>query len=136
MSNIYGTELAGKKITDGVNVNALVEMFLYDDISRGTEAQIKEFCESDTAKALLEKGVFKKPTLVRLGQADDLKRRNKLTAFTLAKQNKDSLWTQLVENRKKEKKLIGKIMQKYGNKAEKVAKVAQKEYIKKARSAK
>lgn len=136
MSNIYGTELAGKKITDGVNVNALVEMFFYDDISRGTEAQIKEFCESDTAKALLEKGVFKKPTLVRLGQADDLKRRNKLTAFTLAKQNKDSLWTQLVENRKKEKKLIGKIMQKYGNKAEKVAKVAQKEYIKKARSAK
>lgn len=136
MSNIYGTELAGKKITDGVNVNALVEMFFYDDISRGTETQIKEFCESDTAKALLEKGVFKKPTLVRLGQADDLKRRNKLTAFTLAKQNKDSLWTQLVENRKKEKKLIGKIMQKYGNKAEKVAKVAQKEYIKKARSAK
>ena len=74
-------------------------MFLYDDISRGTEEQIKEFCESDTAKALLEKGVFKKPTLVRLGQADDLKRRNKLTAFTLAKQNKDSLWTQLVEQR-------------------------------------
>lgn len=136
MSNIYGTELAGSKITDGVNMNNLVEMFLFDDISRGTEDQIREFCVSDTAKALLEKGVFKKPTLVRLGQADDLKRRNKLTAFVLAKQAKDPLWTKLVENRKKEKELIGKIMQKYGNKATKVAKVAQKEYIKKAKSIK
>lgn len=136
MSSIYGTELAGNKITDGVNIGNVVEMFLYDDISRGSEQQIKEFCEGPIAKALLEKGVFKKPTLVRLGQADDLKRRNKLTAFELAKQAKDPLWTQLVNNRKKEKELIGKIMRKYGNKAAKVAKVAQKEYIKKAKSIK
>ena len=43
---------------------------------------------------------------MRLGQADDLKRRQKLTAYELAKQAKDPLWTKLVENRKKEKELI------------------------------
>lgn len=120
-------------VTEGVNMQALVEMFAYDDISRGTEAQIKEFCESAEAKALLEKGVFKKPTLMRLGKADDLKRRQKLTAFELAKQANDTLWKQLVKNRKKEKELISKIMKKYGNKADKVAKVAQKNYIAAAR---
>ena len=73
---------------------------------------------------------------MRLGQADDLKRRQKLTAYELAKQAKDPLWTKLVENRKKEKELIKKIMQKYGNKADKVAKIGQKEYIKQARAAK
>lgn len=137
MSNIFGSELLGSDaITEGVNMQALVEAFFYDDISRGSEKQIKEFCESAEAKALLEKGVFKKPTLMRLGQADDLKRRQKLTAFELAKQAKDPLWTQLVKNRQKEKELINKIMKKYGNKAEKVAKIAQKDYIKAARKAK
>ncbi len=135
MSTIYGREILSE-VTEGVNIDTIVEHFLYDDISRGSEEQIKEFCESTTAKALLEKGVFKKPTLVRLGQADDLKRRKKLTAFELAKQAKDPLWTQLVKNRKKEKELIGKIMNKYGHKAEQVSKIAQKEYIKRARSIK
>lgn len=135
MSNIFGSEILGT-VCEGVNMENLVEKFLYDDISRGSEEQIKEFCESAEAKALLEKGVFKKPTLMRLGKADDLKRRQKLTAFELAKQANDPLWTKLVKNRKQEKMLIGKIMKKYGNKAEKVAKVAQKDYIKAARSAK
>ena len=129
---IYGSNQLSA-VTEGVNMQGLVEMFAYDDISRGTEEQIKEFCESAEAKALLEKGVFKKPTLMRLGKADDLKRRQKLTAFELAKQANDPLWTKLVKNRKQEKMLIGKIMNKYGNKADKVAKVAQKNYIKAAR---
>lgn len=135
MASIFGSDLL-QTVTEGVNMESLVEKFLYDDISRGSEEQIKAFCESVEAKALLEKGVFKKPTLVRLGKADDLKRREKLTAFELAKQNKDRLWTELVKNRAKEKKLIAAIMKKYGNKANKVAKIAQKDYIKAAKSVK
>ena len=106
---IYGRDQL-TAVTEGVDMQALVEMFAYDDISRGTEEQIKEFCESAEAKALLEKGVFKKPTLMRLGKADDLKRRQKLTSFELAKQAGDPLWTKLVKNRKQEKMLINKIM--------------------------
>lgn len=135
MGNIFGGDML-QSVTEGVDMNSLVEKFLYDDISRGTEDQIKNFCESTEAKALLEKGVFKKPTLMRLGKADDLKRREKLTAFELAKQAKDPLWTKLTKNRVQEKKLIAAIMKKYGNKANKVAKIAQKDYIKAARSAK
>lgn len=133
--SIYGSDIVGS-VCEGVDMNALVEKFLYDDISRGTEEQIKEFCTSSTATALLEKGVFKKPTLMRLGKADDLKRREKLTAFELAKQAKDPLWTQLVKNRKKEKELISKIMKKYGTKSARIAKIAQKDYIKAAKSVK
>lgn len=133
--SIYGSAILGS-VTEGVDMHSVVEKLAYDDISRGTAEQIQEFCKSPEAEALLEKGVFKKPTLMRLGQADDLKRRQKLTAYELAKQAKDPLWTKLVENRKKEKELIKKIMQKYGNKADKVAKIGQKEYIKQARSAK
>lgn len=133
--SIYGSDIIGS-VCEGVNMTGLVEKFLYDDISRGTEQQIKEFCNSPEAAALLEKGVFKKPTLMRLGKSDDLKRREKLTAFELAKQDKSPLWDQLVKNRKKEKELIGKIMKKYGPKASKVAKIAQKDYIKAAKSVK
>lgn len=131
---IYGASQLSS-VTEGVNMQAIVELFAYDDVSRGSEQQIKEFCESAEAEALLEKGVFKKPTLVRLGKADDLKRRQKLTAFELAKQNNDPLWKKLVKNRKEEKRLIAAIMKKYGNKAEKVAKVAQKDYIKATKKA-
>ncbi|MCM1215910.1 MAG: hypothetical protein NC548_15495 [Lachnospiraceae bacterium] len=132
---IYGSSILGS-VTEGVDMRSVVEKLAYDDISRGTDTQIQEFCKSPEAQALLEKGVFKKPTLMRLGQADDLKRRKKLTAYELAKQANDPLWTKLVKNREKEKELISKIMQKYGNKADKVAKIGQKEYIKQARSAK
>lgn len=131
MAGIYGSAILGS-VTEGVDMQALVEKIAYDDISRGTTAQIKEFCESSQAQVLVEKGVFKKPSLMRLGKQDDLKRRKKLTAFELARQNNDPLWTKLEKNRKQQKELINKIMAKYGNKAEKVSKVAQKEYIKKA----
>ncbi len=131
MAGIYGSAILGS-VTEGLDMQALVERIAYDDISRGTTAQIKEFCESAQAQALLEKGVFKKPSLMRLGKQDDLKRRKKLTAFELARQAGDPLWTKLEKNRKQQKELINKIMAKYGNKAEKVSKVAQKEYIKKA----
>jgi hypothetical protein len=133
--SIYGSDVIGS-VTENVDMTALVEKFLYDDISRGSDEQIKEFCASPEAQALLEKGVFKKPTLMRLGKADDLKRREKLTAFELAKQNNDPLWKKLKDNRKKEKSLIAKIMAKYGNKANKISKIAQKDYIKAAKSVK
>lgn len=134
MSNsIYGSAILGT-CAEGVDMQALVEKIAFDDISRGSDTQIKEFCEGPQAQALLEKGVFKKPSLMRLGQSDDLKRRKKLTAFELARQAKDPLWTKLEKNRKQQKELIAKIMAKYGNKAEKVSKVAQKEYIKRAKA--
>jgi hypothetical protein len=96
--------------------------------------QIHEFCEGEQAKALLERSVLKKPTLMRLSKEDDEKRRIKLACYQLAKDAKDPNWDKMLKYRALWKKYRGIIFQKYSNKATRVARVAQKEYLKKARS--
>ena len=125
---IFGTEALEESLPGGTS--ELVEMFLVDEVARMDSDTIKKFCESDEAEALVEANVLRKPTLVRLGKKDDAKRRTKLAAFQLAKENKDPNWTKLCQNRIKEKKLIAAIMQRWGTKAERNANLAQKEYIK------
>lgn len=125
---IFGT--SDLKDTYNVDMNALVEAFLYDDISRGSTEEIKEFCESEAAQVLVEKGVLKKPTLMRLGKEDDKRRRETLACYQLAKESGDPLWKKLAKNRVQEKKLIAAIKKKYMTKARKIATVGQKEYIK------
>ena len=79
----------------GVAMDTLIEGFLYDEISRGTTEQIKEFCESEAAQVLVERSVLKKGTLMRLSKQDDEKRRIKLVAYNLAKEAKDPAWAKL-----------------------------------------
>lgn len=109
--------------------NAVLEAFFVDDLLRQTSQQIKEFCESEEAKILQEKAVLKKPTMMRLSKADDEKRRIKLMAYQLAKEANDPEWTKLKNYTAKRKESINKIMARYGSKAEKMAKIAQKNYI-------
>lgn len=111
------------------NSNEVLEMFFVDDILKGNSEQIREFCESEEAKILQEKSILKKPTLMRLSKADDEKRRVKLMAYQLAKEAGDPNWTKLKSFTSKRKDCIEKIMTKYGPKAEKMAKIAQKNYI-------
>ncbi len=111
------------------NSNEVLEMFFVDDILKGNSEQIHEFCESEEAKILQEKSILKKPTLMRLSKADDEKRRVKLMAYQLAKEAGDPNWTKLKSFTSKRKDCIEKIMTKYGPKAEKMAKIAQKNYI-------
>lgn len=108
----------------------LEEMFLVEECSHFTEDQMKMFLESDLCETLVEAGKMRKRTIVRLSGQADLSRRNKLAAMALAKQNKDPLFTKLAKNRVMERALLGKIMRKYGNKGAKIAKKAQKDYIK------
>lgn len=112
------------------NPGLLEEMFLVEECSHFTDEQMNMFLESDLCKALQEAGKFRKKTLVRLSGQADLDRRNKLAAMALAKENHDPLFDKLALNRVKERELLGKIMQKYGNKGARIAKVAQKDYIK------
>lgn len=111
------------------NSNDVLEMFIVDDVMRGTSEQIKEFCESTEAQILQEKAVLKKPTMMRLSKEDDQKRRIKLMAYKLAKESKDPEWEKLKKYTALRKQSISKIMKKYGPKAEKLAKIAQKNYI-------
>ena len=52
---LYGHEVLTEDFSNDINMDALVEMYFVDDISRMSSKQIKEFCESEQAKALQEK---------------------------------------------------------------------------------
>lgn len=120
-------------IEDEFNLDEAVEAFLIDDIQRMSSKQIQEFCKSDYCKSLVERAVLKKPTVMRLSQADDEKRRLKIICYQLAKQNNDPNWAKCVKYRALWKQYRAAIFDKWGNKATRLAQISQKEYIKKAR---
>lgn len=135
MSNLYGANsLASDEAI--AESDELFEMFLTDDLLRGSADQIKNFCESEAAEILQEKAVLRKPTLIRLGKVDDQTRRTKLVAYQLAKEKNDPEWAKLKKYTALRKQSIKKIMKKYAVKASKIARIAQLNYIKKSKSIK
>lgn len=112
------------------NVNELLESFIYDEISRNSDEKRKEFVNSEHAQAMVEAGIIGRKTLVRLSKMDDLERRIGMAAIQLSKESNDSLYDQLIKVRIKERELLEKINNKYANKATRVAKMGQKEYLK------
>lgn len=129
--SLYGASQI-RSLEDFANSNEVLEMFIIDDLMRADDATVKQFCESEEAKILVEKSVLKKPSLMRLDAAADQKRRMKLMAYQMAKDANDPEWVKLKKYTAKRKECIGKIMTKYGPRAEKAAKIAQKNYIKTA----
>ena len=112
------------------NVNELLESFIYDEISRNSDEKRKEFVNSEQAQAMVEAGIIGRKTLVRLSKMDDLERRIGMAAIQLSKESNDSLYDQLIKVRIKERELLEKINNKYANKATRVAKIGQKDYLK------
>lgn len=112
------------------NPNELLEAFIYDEISRNSDEKRQEFVNSEAAQSMLEAGLISRKTLVRLSKNDDLERRMGMAAIQLSKENNDSLYDQLIKVRIKERELLEKINNKYANKASRVAKIGQKEYLK------
>lgn len=132
MSDLYGTaHIASAE--EIANSKAIMELFTIDDVLRGTTEDIQKFCESEEAQILIEKQVLNKPTLHRLSKTDDLKRRIKLISYQMAKDANDPMWAKLVKYQKLKKEYAQKILNKYGKKAERAAKIAQKNYIKNAK---
>ena len=123
--NIVGEPIAESELPYG-----FLEACIVDEVSHLSDEKIQEFCQSPEAEALVEAGVMRKKTLVRLSKKDDFSRRRTMAAFTIAREKKDPLWSKLVKNRVQERKLIGEIVKKYGGRADKVAKAGQKEYLK------
>lgn len=117
-------------IEDIPQTNLLIESYIADEVAHLSDEQIQEFCNSEEAQALIQEGNLRKKTLVRLSKNDDLSRRTTIAAFHLARAKKDPLWTKLVQNRVKERELIGQILKKYPQ-ASKAAKMGQKEYLSK-----
>ena len=126
---VFGN-IVGEPITESELPYGFLEACIVDEVSHLSDEKIQEFCQSPEAEALVEAGVMRKKTLVRLSKKDDFSRRRTMAAFTIARDKKDPLWSKLVKNRVQERKLIGEIVKKYGGKADKVAKAGQKEYLK------
>ena len=111
------------------SLNDLVEAFIVDEVSKMDSDDIRAWCESDEAKGLVEAQVLRKPTMMRLSKADDEKRRTKIAAYRLAKQNNDPLYRKMIKYRQLWKQTSEKILEKYGNKASREAKKGQAVYI-------
>lgn len=112
------------------NVNELLESYIYDELSRNSDEKRQEFVNSDQAQAMIEAGIIGRKTLVKLSKVDDLERRIGMAAIQLSKESNDALYDQLMKVRIKERELLEKINNKYANKATRVAKIGQKEYLK------
>lgn len=117
-------------IDESLDTNELLETYIYDEISRLSDETRREFVQSEAANTMMKKGLIGKRTLVKLSKSDDIERRLGMAALQLAKDSNDPLFTQLAKVRTKERTLLNKINEKYANKAQRVARMAQKEYLK------
>lgn len=118
---------------EGVDLQPYIELMAYDDIRRGTDEQISAFCESEVAQVLMEKQVLNKGTMMRLSKADDEKRRIIMVSYRLAKEANDPDYRKMIEYRAKWKEHKRKVLQKFSQKAKRIAIESQKEYIKRAK---
>ena len=133
MSNLYGTSQIAS-IEEMANSEELQRLFLLDDVLSGSYEQIKEFTESEEGAVLMEKVALDKKIIDRATMRKmDLHKRIVITAFFMAKQAKSADWAKLVKYTKLKKQFKNKILNKFGKKAERVAKIAQKNYIKNSR---
>lgn len=123
------------KLTDE-ELQEYVQLIAADEATRLPEDQIHMMLESGELQALQEKQVLNKKTMMRLSKADDQKRRVKLIAYKLAKDANNPHWGKMMNWREKWKTERDAILKIFGKKAEKIAKLAQKEYIKKAKKEK
>ena len=135
--SLYGRELVKESLVDSdienIDLKPYIELMAYDDISRGSDEQIASFLESELCQVLQERQVLNKKAMIRLDRDADEKRRIKLAAYQLAKENNDPAFKKLVMYREKMKEQRAIIMKKYGKQAKKIAVKSQKEYIKNAR---
>ena len=134
---LFGHSFLSESLVDnelsGIDLTPYVQIVAFDDISRSSSEQIKEFCESELAQVLQERQVLNKKAMMRLDKDADIKRRTKLIAYQLAKEANDPAWRKMCLYREKMKEQRAVIMKKYGKKAQKIALASQKEYIKTAR---
>ena len=126
---MFSSQTAVTEDTGLRNPDELTGYFIVDEVARMSDEDRNAFLESEECKILQERNILKKKTLVRLNKNDDLTRRKKMAAFQIAKDNHWKEWDLLVKNRIKERALIAKIVQKAGMKAERAAKIQQKNYL-------
>lgn len=115
---------------EGFDIDAYNETCLLMELMMLPEEQRKAIAESEEAAILEAKGKISRKTIVRLNKQHDLERRESAAAYQLAKEANDPLWGKLMLYMGKKNEFKKKILKKYANKATRVAKQAQKDFIK------
>lgn len=90
------------------------------------------YLESEEAAILEAKRLINGKTRIRMSKTDDLSRRTTLGAMHMAKRRDDPLFRKFMLHRTKSKLMKKKIVDKYGRKAERGARLSQKNYLKRA----
>ena len=119
-----------------VNMDELMEQFFYDEHYADSDEEKRALIESADAVFLEKSNISSRKTMVRLNKNDDITRRTTMAALQIAKDNNDTLWKALVKNRVQERKLLRAIKKKYNSKANQIARIGQKKYLKNANQSK
>jgi hypothetical protein len=109
---------------------AVTENAIVQEVMMMNDEQRKAYMESDTFKSLVEAGVIGKKAVVRLNKEADMDRRIHLLCLQMGKENGDADWEALRKNRIQERKLLGKLYKKYGNRVRRQAAMSQKRIVK------
>ena len=122
----------GESITDLTESEKAIvnELLVHEAYAQLSPSEFMNFLGSSECEALQEAGKFARKTIVRFDKVDDLDRRTGAASLLIAKQDNDNLYKQLKAIRIKEKKLLRAIKKKNYMKAQRLAKTAQREFIK------
>lgn len=120
-------------IADEVEQNMLATAMESMTFFTGGEEAYKSVMESAEMNAYMEAKMAKK-TIMRLNKNDDLTRRSNLASLIMARNANDPLWKKLALNRVKERQLRTAIFNKYGHKAQTIAKRSQQKHLKTAKT--
>lgn len=111
--------------------NALVEAYIIDHIARNwSDDERIAFVESEECSILVETGTLCEASVVYLSKIDDLTRRTQMAAIALAKEAGDPMYERYKKHRDLWQEDLLKMSQKYAMSSAKVAKTAQKAFIK------
>lgn len=123
--------MEGSFAEDGVlDEAAVTENAIVQEVMMMNDEQRKAYMESDTFKTLVESGVIGKKAVVRLSRQADMDRRIHLLCLQMGKEAGDADWEALRKNRIQERKLLGKLYKKYGNRVKRQAAMSQKRIVK------
>ena len=125
MNNNYNDEEM-----DALLEEVLFEECFAEDVESLDEETRKSYLESEEAAILEARKLINGKTRIRMSKLDDLSRRTTLGAMHIAKAKNDPLFAKFTVYRAKEKLMKKKIVQKYGSRAQRGARISQKQYLK------
>lgn len=127
---VENTKYDDALLDEDFDMDSFNEACVYMELASLPDEERKAIAESEEAVMLEAKGKISRKTIVRLNRTDDMERRTTAAAYQLAKDANDPWWNKLVKALKLKKEAKSHIIAKFGNKAQRVAKQSQKDYLK------